>query len=128
MKKWRSDEILDATREKAVSSTHLEILAICKAIFSIAPINSHVHVLSDSQAAIYTLERRYDKNSEISQGIIISLDKHCRDNGISIFFTHTPREDQWIQVVDDLSKGKLNKILYHEWSEIQIVDITPTKF
>jgi ribonuclease HI len=127
MGKWNPSEKKTAMRKTTVSSTYLEILAICKAILSFAPANSHVHVRSDSQTAIFIMEKRYDRNSDIAQGIIVSLDKHCRDNGISVFFTHTPREDEWIRVAD-LSKNKLSKILYHSWSERQIVDVIPTLF
>ena len=121
-------EINEAMRDKAVSSTHLEVVAICRAIISLTPPNSHVNLLCDSQAAVYIMEKRYDRGSDITQGIIITLDKHCRDNGISVYFTHVQRDDPWIQVADDLSKGKIPHILFRRWKREKIKQIMPTMF
>ena len=127
MGKWSQKEI-SAMRDKAVSSTHLEVVAICRAIVSLAPPNSHVKLICDSQAAVFIMEKRYDRSSEITQGIIITLDKHCRDNGISVYFVHTLRDDPWIQIADDLSKGKVRIALSKSWKEEKIKNIIPTQF
>src|SRR5690606_4978463 len=50
--KWTVDEIKQAQRQSATSSTHLEILAICKGIRSLIKPNSSLQVISDSQTAL----------------------------------------------------------------------------
>ena len=103
--RWTPKEMEDAKRCLSVSSTHLEILAVAKALMTLIPRRSSVIVRCDSQAAMYTLERRYCKGSDVVQSAIIGIDRHCRDRGIAIFYQHTPRTDSQIQIVDDLSRG-----------------------
>ena len=126
---WTDEEIAAATRTKAVSSTHLEVLAIIKAIKTFAKPDCMVQVFADSAAAIYVLQKRYDRKSEVSQALIISLDRHCRDNGIALFFTQVNREHQVIQQVDSLSKGSIPTELQDgEWRRVMLIEMPPTLF
>ena len=126
---WTNEEIAAATRQKAVSSTHLEVLAIIKAVKTFAKPNTTVQVFADSAAAIFVLQKRYDRKSEVSQGLIISMDRHCRDNGIAIFFTHVPREHQVIKLVDSLSKGSIPLGLKSGgWKRVRLELMSPTLF
>ena len=105
--RWAPKELDDAKRCSAVSSTHLEILAVAKALLTLIPDRASVIVHCDSQAAMFTLERRYCKGSDVVQAVIIGIDRHCRDHGIAMFYQHTPRTNSHIQLVDELSKGRL---------------------
>ena len=126
---WTEEEIADATRAKAVSSTYLEVLAIIRAVKTFAKPDSTIEVFADSAAAIFILQKRYDRKSEVSQALIISLDRYCRDNGIAIFFTHVPREHQMIQLVDSLSKGSVPLGLKSGgWKRVELKLMAPTLF
>jgi ribonuclease HI len=126
---WTKVEIADATRAKAVSSTYLEVLAIIRAVKTFARPNTTVEAFSDSAAAIFILQKRYDRKSEVSQALIISLDRYCRDNGIAIFFTHVPREHPTIQLVDSLSKGSMPLGLRSGgWKRVNLKLVSPTFF
>ena len=74
-----------------------------KAIYTFAKANQAVQVFADSAPAVFILQKRYDRKSDHSQGLIIALDLFCRDHGISVYFTHVPRTNDMIQVVE--SKG-----------------------
>lgn len=125
--KWSTEEVLVATRSKAVSSTHLEILAIIKAVKTFAKPFKSVQVFADSAAAIYILQKRYDRSSDHTQALIISLDRFCRDNSISVFFEHVPRENSMIQLVDSLSKS-IVPAFFDKWSRVKFVSVVPTIF
>jgi len=86
--KWSKEELKLAQRRNSTSSTYLEIRAICKAIASFAQPNACIHIHSDSMAAVFILKRRYDKNSDSSQSLIVAMDIHCRNLGISLYFVH----------------------------------------
>jgi len=102
---WSKDELKTAYRVSGTSSTHLEILAITKAIVSLASKGDAVLVQCDSLPSVYTMERKYCRFSEDIQGLILSLDKYLMDMGISIIFKHLKRTDDNISVCDNLSKG-----------------------
>ena len=105
------------------------MLAIIKAVKTFAKPNTTVQVFADSAAAIFVLQKRYDRKSEVSQGLIISMDRHCRDNGIAIFFTHVPREHQVIKLVDSLSKGSIPLGLKSGgWKRVRLELMSPTLF
>jgi len=126
---WNKEELITARRKNSISSTHLEIRAICKAIASFAQPNSCIHIYSDSMAAIFILKKRYDKNSDSSQGMIIAMDIFCRNHGISLYFIHVPRDTENIQLVDQLSKARVpSRLTEEKWNEIHLVDFKPLKF
>eukprot|EP00456_Euglypha_rotunda_P039554 TRINITY_DN3047_c1_g1_i2.p1 TRINITY_DN3047_c1_g1~~TRINITY_DN3047_c1_g1_i2.p1 ORF type:complete len:731 (+),score=66.72 TRINITY_DN3047_c1_g1_i2:296-2194(+) len=124
---WTDEEISAATRQKAVSSTQLEIMAMVKAIKTFARPKCTCHVFADSAAAVFIMQKRYDKNGELSQALIISLDRYCRDNGIAIVFSHVRREHRLIQVVDALSKGSIPDMIC-DWKKVLLVSVQPTVF
>jgi ribonuclease HI len=125
--KWSADEFKLAMRVASISSTHMEIMAIVKAVKTFAKRNSAVHVFADSAAAIYVLSKRYDKKSDHSQGLIIALDRYCRTHGISIFFSHVPRTNDMIQIVDQLSKDIVPNFLLG-WEKVDFADLSPIIF
>lgn len=104
---WSNDEKQSAQREKSVSSTHLEILCICKSIRSLIESKESVKIHCDSISAVWVLTKRYCKHSDDIQAMIIGIDEWCLSNDISLFFEHTPRENEWIRAADDLSKDKV---------------------
>ena len=53
--RWTTKDLDEAKRCSAVSSTHLEILAVAKAIMTLIPRRSAVVVHCDSQAAMFTI-------------------------------------------------------------------------
>lgn len=124
---WSGDELKLAGRDSSISSTHLEIMAIAKAIRTFAKPFQAVQVFADSAAAVFVLQKRYDRRSDHSQGLMIALDKFCRDNGISLYFTHVPRSHKMIQIVDDLSKNIVPKVLVG-WERVKLISIDPVIF
>lgn len=124
---WSRSELLSATRVNSVSSTHLEILAMTKAIRTFALRNSAIQIFSDSLAAICIMQKRYDRNSDLSQGVIIALDRFCRDLGASLFFTHVPRDHDMIRIADSLSKDCIPETL-RDWEERVVLSLQPMLF
>ena len=102
---WTEEDIDESFRVKATSSTLLEIHAICLAIKTLARINSHIQVYSDSMTAVLVLQKRYCRSSDFIQGLIITMDRWCYQHSITLAFNHVYREDSNIQIVDSLSKG-----------------------
>lgn len=124
---WTANELRLAERGKSISSTHLEIMAITKAICTFAKSCQAVQVFTDSAAAAFILQKRYDKKSDHSQGLIIAMDRFCRNNGISLYFTHVLRTHEMIQLVDELSKGVVSDKLMG-WREVKPISIEPILF
>jgi hypothetical protein len=112
---WRSDEIDQAMRVSSTSSTHLEILCICKAVITFVLPQTCARIHCDSQAAIFALKKRYCHSSDVVQSFIIGLDCWCQRNAVDLFFVHSPREDSLIRLVDSLSKGKVRIIIHFTW-------------
>jgi len=124
---WTDKEMSSAQRLHSTSSTHLEILAMVKAIRTFARPYQSIRIFADSAAAVFILQKRYDRNSDISQGIIIAIDRFCRDHGISLFFTHVLRSHDHIQIVDALSKGSIPECI-QDWEEVKAISMTPIQF
>jgi len=100
--KWTKAEFKDATRMKAVSSTYLEVLAIIRGVTSFAKPNATVEVFSDSAAATFILQKRYDRKSEVSQAPIVSMDRFCRDcNCLYTFRVSIKQSNWWIHCQKD---------------------------
>ena len=105
MGKWTDVEMEQAFRLKANSSTYLEVMAICIAIATFGTLGSSITVQSDSQSAVYILQKKYCKGSDEIQGKIIATDRWLLEKGIDAYFKHVLREDANIRTVDSLSKG-----------------------
>jgi ribonuclease HI len=124
---WSLDELKSAQRRSSVSSTHLEVAAIMKAIRTFAKPFQAVQIYADSAAAIFILQKRYDRHSDISQSLIMAMDRYCRDRGIALFFTHVSRTHSLIRVVDDLSKMIMPTFL-DGWERSNMLDFDPIIF
>lgn len=107
MGEWTKEELAQAFKLKASSSTYLEVMAICIAISTFANERMCISVTSDSQSAVYILQKKYCKGSDEIQGKIIATDRWLLLRGIDAYYKHIPREDANIQTVDSLSKGRV---------------------
>lgn len=101
---WSCSEVFLALRKKAISSTALELVNAGSAICTFAKPGNTVAIFSDSSAAVAIANKKYGR-SDNDQWALICLDKFCLQKGITYEFKHLPREDIWIQLCDDLSKG-----------------------
>lgn len=115
MGKWTGEEMAQAFILKASSSTYLEVMAICIAIATFAGANSRISVTSDSQSAIYILQKKYCKGSDDIQSKILATDRWLLERGIEVCYKHIPREDANIRTVDSLSKGMVGRHQVYVW-------------
>lgn len=107
MGKWSTEDLECAFRLKTNSSTFLEVMAICIAIVTFAPKSSCVSIVSDSQSAVYILQKKYCKGSDEIQGRIVATDRWLLECGVNVVYRHVLRQDANIQIVDSLSKGSV---------------------
>lgn len=113
---WSSCELASASRKKGVSSAGLELLNAANAVCTFAKAGDSVVVYSDSSAAVAIGNKKYSRSDE-DQWALICLDRFCLDEGIQVKFEHLPRENEWIQACDILSKGGTPMIL-SQWTEV----------
>lgn len=111
METWAHSDIVSATRLKGVSSAALELLNAGSAICTFAQPGDTAVVFSDSSAAVAMANKKYGR-AEGDQWALICLDRFCMDNGVKYEFKHLPREDIWIQMCDELSKGEVCPALH----------------
>ena len=84
MGKWTDVEMEQAFRLKANSSTYLEVMAICIAIATFGTPGSSITVQSDSQSAVYILQKKYCKGSDEIQGKIIATDRWLLEKALML--------------------------------------------